>query len=80
MSAGQEYISATLAVFLEQLSRDEKNRFSFNTVGTQHIYRLAVLQKTIYEILGDSEEVVLAEWEALPQFNAEKTTFLVMME
>ena len=53
MSAGQEYISATLAVFLEQLSRAEKQIFIQHRGHSTYLSFGGSAEKLIYEILGD---------------------------
>ena len=50
MSAGQEYISATLAVFLEQLSREEKQIFIQHRGHSTYLSFGGSAEKLIYEV------------------------------
>jgi TPP-dependent pyruvate/acetoin dehydrogenase alpha subunit len=53
MSAGQEFISATLAVFLENLSANERQIFIQHRGHSTYLSFGGLLDKLIYEILGD---------------------------
>ena len=54
MSAGQEYISATLAVYLEKIGKEDRQIFIQHRGHATYLSFGALYEKLILEILGDS--------------------------